>query len=313
MNSLQSLFPEVREVLNTTTPGNWPGLKRAVDGLFVESVLSEAALPLASCMAVGGNPRKAIHVTAALITIAAALRIYDDVEDQDRPNGLWGEVGAARAWNYASALQNLSFSLLNNAPLSHDRHRMIAQLFIDGFFNVTAGQDRDLGGATKTVDDYWFTIALKCGCAYATACASGAMVGTDDPRLIEGCQLFGHHLGLSKQILNDMESIWLPDGVTDIQQGKLTLPLIYGISFDHPARQELKSIIKTNELSVRADRVKEILDGIEVKNFLLWAALKEREQALTALSICPNDEGKAILEAYVTGMFGDIDSLVEND
>lgn len=137
------------------------------------------------------------------------------------------------------------------------------------------------------------------------------MLGTDDAQLIEGCQLFGHHLGLSKQILNDMESIWQPDGITDIRQGKLTLPLVYGISFDHPAREELKLIVQNNAVSANADRVQEILDNIEAKNFLIWAALKEREQALAALSICPNNEGKEALEAYITGMFGDIDSLVE--
>jgi geranylgeranyl diphosphate synthase type I len=311
MDWLKSLYPEIRNVLRNITPDYWPGLKAVIGGLFEEPIATEAVLPLASCRAVGGDPRDAVHVTAALIMVAASLRLYDDIEDQDRPGELWEEVGYARAWNYASAVHILSFDILSKAPLSHDRFRMINQLFIDGFFNVTAGQDRDLAGVTKTVEDYWLTIDLKIGCAYAVACMSGAMVGTDNSRLIESCRVFGHHLGLSKQILNDMESIWQPDGITDIKQGKITLPLVYGMSFDHPARDELKMMVQNNEVSANADRVKEILDKIEAKNFLLWAALKEREQALDALRACPDAEGKAVLEAYITGMFGDIDSLVE--
>ncbi len=44
---------------------------------------------------------------------------------------------------------------------------------------------------------------------------------------------------------------------------------------------------------------------------MIWAALKEREQALEAIKICPNSEGREILESYLNGMFGDIDELLE--
>lgn len=144
MNGLQSLFPEVREVLDKAAPENWAGLRHAIGGLFEEPMLTEAILPLSSCRAVGGDPRDAIHVTAALITVAASLRLYDDVADQDRPGGLCEAVGPERAWNYASALHMLSFNILNNAPLSHERFRMINQLFIDGSFNVAAGRTETL-------------------------------------------------------------------------------------------------------------------------------------------------------------------------
>ena len=56
--------------------------------------------------------------------------------------------------------------------------------------------------------------------------------------------------------------------------------------------------------------VKEILETIDTKEFLIWAALKEREKALAALGNCPDIEGRMALEAYITGMFGDIDSLL---
>nr|WP_254449341.1 polyprenyl synthetase family protein [Anabaena sp. UHCC 0253] len=145
----------------------------------------------------------------------------------------------------------------------------------------------------------------------ATACATGAMVGTDNIELIEACGIFGHHLGTALQILNDMESIWQPTGITDLQQGKITLPLLYGLQFKHPDQQELLSIIATNEIANYAERVKQILDNIDTKNFLIWAALKEREQALEAIKICPNSEGREVLESYITGMFGDIDLLLQ--
>jgi geranylgeranyl pyrophosphate synthase len=275
-----------------------------------EPIVTEAALPLASCRAVGGRPSDAVSVTAALITFAACLRLYDDIADQDRPGGLWAEIGPARAWNIASAIHILSFDILSTAQLPEDRFRAVNQLFIDTFINLAAGQDRDLAGVTKSVEDYWLTIEMKSGHAYALACACGAMVGTADPVLIKSCRAFGHHLGLSIQILNDMDSIWHDNGITDIKQGKVTLPLVYGMCFDHPARQELSRIVQNDEVSAKSAKVIEILDQIDAKSFLVSAALKEREQALEALQVCPDEEGKSALDAYITGMFGDIDAII---
>ncbi|MGC1247354.1 MAG: hypothetical protein WA865_14155, partial [Spirulinaceae cyanobacterium] len=66
------------------------------------------------------------------------------------------------------------------------------------------------------------------------------------------------------------------------------------------------------EIATHAEEIKAILDKIDTKSFLIWAALKEREQALEAIKICPNSEGREILESYLNGMFGDIDELLEH-
>lgn len=313
MTWLKSLYPKVRTVLDEATPNFWPGLRHAIGGLFEEPIPTEAALPLASCRAVGGDPENAVHVTAALLAFSAAMRLYDDVEDQDRPNGLWAKVGPARAYNFGSTVHVLSFDILSKSPLPCNRFRTINQCFIDSFYNLAAGQDRDLAGVTRTVEDYWITIDMKTGAAFALACACGALAGTEDPELIERCRRFGHHLGLTLQVFNDMNSIWHPDGITDIQQGKVTLPLVYAMSFEHPAREELIAFVKGESVAASAERIKEILDKTDTKNFLLWAALKEREQALEALSVCPANEGTEALKAYITGMFGDIGSLKQQE
>jgi len=306
---LKALYPKVRLVLDQSTPAFWPGLREVMGGLIKEPIPTEAALPLASCRAVGGDAEDAVHVTAALLAFSAAMRLYDDVEDQDRPDSLWAKVGPARAFNFGSTAHVLSFDILAKAPLAASRIRAINQCFIDSFYELAAGQDRDLAGETNTVEDYWLTIELKTGAAFALACACGALAGTDDAALIGGCRRFGHHVGLTLQIFNDMDSIWHPNGASDFECGKVTLPLLYAMSFDHPGRSELISYVSAKQVAPNAERIKAILDATDTRNFLLWAALKEREQALAALSICPDGEGKQALYAYVTGMFGDIGAL----
>jgi len=309
MTWIKSLYPQVRTVLDESLPDFWPGLREVIGGLFEEPIPTEAALPLAACRAVGGDPQDAVHVTAALLVFSAAMRLYDDVEDQDRPTGLWAKVGAARAYNYGSTIHVLSFDILNKAPLPANRFRAINQLFIDSFYNLAAGQDRDLAGVTTTVDDYWLTIEMKTGAAFALACACGALAGTDDPQRIEACRRFGHHVGLTLQIFNDMDSIWHPNGITDIQQGKVTLPLVYATSFEHSGRRELLAYVQGEQVATHAERITAILDQTDTKSFMLWAAMQEREQALEALNACPDNEGKAALSAYITGMFGDLAAL----
>ncbi len=312
MDWLKSLYPEVHQVLQESIPSYWPDLKSVFGTLFKEPLTSAAILPLACCQAVNGRAKDAVPVSAALIAAEVCIRILDDLEDKDRPGQLWQHVGEARAWNYASAIQLLSFEILSKAPFPPQVFYNVNQLFINGFFCIYLGQDRDIIESTRTIEDYWRTIELKTSTAYSAACASGAMVGTDNAEWIEAYRIFGHHLGLAIQIFNDMESIWQPEGMTDLEQGKITLPLLYGLSCEHPERDELSSIVAAKTISTHAARIKEILDHIDTRAFLIWATLKEREQALESIRICPNSEGKEALESYITGMFGDIELLLSN-
>ncbi|MES0491444.1 MAG: polyprenyl synthetase family protein [Leptospirales bacterium] len=308
---LKSSYPRIQEVIETSVPKDWPGIRHAVAGLLEGDLPTETVLPLASCKAVGVDPKEATEVTAALLLFAAALRLYDDAVDQDRPGGLWEQVGSARASNYATVVHTLVYNVLSKAKLSEDKYRALNIFFTDAYINIAAGQDKDLAGDTKTVEEYWLTIELKSGWSYALGCACGGLVGSDEPELIESCHMYGYHLGLAKQIMNDYESVWTPDDISDFQQGKTTLPLIYGLNYDHPAKGELLSYVNENSVQKHEKRIGEILDSIDTKQFLIWAALKEREAALEALEPCPDVEGKKALFAYITGMFGDIDKLLD--
>jgi geranylgeranyl diphosphate synthase type I len=310
MDWLQSLYPVVRDVLWQAVPEYWPELSVPMEGLTKGPLIPEVVLPLASCRAVGGQAIDAAHVSAALVAAATSLRVLDDLADRDRPDRLWNQIGASRAWNYAFALQTLSFDILAKAPLAPELYAEINDAFIDTFLHIAYGQERDLAGNTHTIEAYWATVEQKIARGYATGCAVGAILGTDKVEWIQACSAFGLHLGFALQVLNDLLSIWRPDGVTDLGQGKVTLPLIYGLTSDHPGRDELDALVKSGEVASHGARIKEILDAIDTKDFVIWAALKERDQALEAIGVCPDSEGRGALEAYITGMFGDVEPLM---
>lgn len=309
MEWLKSLYPAVRETIMNSIPDYWPGLVQIMEQLTQKPSFPEAALSIASCKAVGGDPKEAAAVSAALLTLGFSVRIFDDLFDRDK-EGIWEQIEPERTWNYASTVQNISYAIISKSTIRNDIKHRINQCIIDAFFAIAAGQDRDIAGITHSEEEYWLTVELKSAYVYATACETGAIAGTENNTYINSCRAFGRHLGRSIQILNDMESIWLSKGKSDLEQNKVTLPVLYGLSVDHIGKAELENIVNSCRLADESNRVVEILNSIDTKKFLYWAALKERELALKALSNCPDPEGKEALESYITGMFGDIDALL---
>jgi geranylgeranyl diphosphate synthase, type I len=305
MEWLKSLYPEVEKTLLEAVPAYWPGFGDALTSTLNGRLPTEVALPLAACRAVGGNPADAVPVTAGLLAISISMRIMDDMQDRDRAGQLWELVGPARAFNYATAAQFLCFEIIRKASYPDAVFHRIHHTLLSASLHLTAGQDRDLYGATTDFAAYWQMMEMKSATAYSLACASGAQVGTNNSEWVNACGVFGHHVGMCMQLFNDMESIWDPSGVSDIEQGKYTLPLLYGLGVDHPERTQLQKLA-TNGVAENAAAIVEILEGIDTKKCMIWLALKEREQALEALEYCPDEEGKTALNAYITSMFGDL-------
>ena len=306
---LNELYPQVRRTLDVALPTDWPGLRAAVGYLFDQPMRPEAILPLACCSAVAGQPVDAVPVSAAVVVGAASLRILDDLADCDRLGQLWRQVGVARAANYAAALQALMFELVNQAPLKPHVIRRVTRALARAYLAVAAGEDADLASQATTLDDYWLSMQWRTGRAYAAACVCGALVATNDAALVEACRGFGLHLGMAIHIFNDLDGIW-SKGAPDLAHSRLTLPVLYAASLEGASADELRLIVATGGLDASADRVVELLDRLETRSFLIWAALKEREQALASLAACTGQPGRNVMEAWATGMFGDLDEVL---
>lgn len=310
MDWLKPLYPEVKNILLESVPSYWTEFKLILETVLQEQLSTEVALPLAACRSVGGNAKYAVPLTSALLAISISMRILDDLQDRDRAGKLWVVVGSARAFNYATATQFLTFEILRQANYPLPVFHRIHQSFLSAFLHLSAGQDRDLRGKTKDFEAYWMTIEMKTATAYSLACATGAQLGTNNSDCIRACGLFGHHLGLAVQIFNDMESLWEPDGLTDLDQGKISLPLLYGMAFRHPKQEFLREIVNANMIKENSKEISTILNDIDTKQFMVWLALQERKAALKEIKICPNEAGKQALEGYITGMFGDIEDQI---
>ncbi|MBI1878876.1 MAG: polyprenyl synthetase family protein [Chloroflexi bacterium] len=124
------------------------------------------------------------------------------------------------------------------------------------------------------------------------------------------CRTYGHHLGLALQLFDDFEGLWEPSGLSDLEIGKITLPIIYGLNMTHERRNELQRLVNDGDLGAHVEQIRTILDEIHTRDFMIWAALQERDQALSALTICPGQAGVIALTAYITAIFAHIKDIV---
>ncbi len=310
IDALRALLPEVRRYIADHVPVGWDALDDILRPLVTEPLGPLGLLPLAGCAAVGGDARAAIPVAAAWEVLNLAVRIMDDVADQDRPGALWSNVGVPRASNLATAIYTFAYHLLARAAWSAERYRRINRVFIDEALRLSAGQDRDLRSAPTTIEEYWRTMEDKNAPAFALACAAGALAGTDSRELVERCRGFGHHLGVALQLFDDFEGLWASDGAGDLGIGKVTVPVLYGLTIDHPGRDELRRLADQGRLADRADRVRAILDGAGARDFVIWAALQERDRAMAALEGLPGSDGVAALGDYVTALFARVEEIL---
>ena len=310
MDWLTSMQLKVKEYLLAQLPDYWPEVTSIAAPLIEEAVSPEVIIPISCCKAVGGDPEKMIEIAAGLMSVMMSVRILDDLQDRDKVNGLYRKVGPARAFNYSFGFMTLGYRIFNQMNCDEGLKTKILSTFNEGGMVTLAGQDRDLQGINKSWEDYWKTAEMKTCYITSSGAAMGAMMGTENAEWIDACRLYGYHWGLTLQILNDMEGIWQTDGESDLEMGKISLPVLYGMHCDHKEKKELQTIVWQNKIVQNARRIKEILDHIDARSYLLWAALEERKKAVEAIQICPDEEGRNALTYYLNGVFGDIDDVL---
>jgi geranylgeranyl diphosphate synthase type I len=307
---LNELLPQVRRHIEATLPAAWPALGNLVrEHLSGHPLPPPVILPLASCAAVGGQPEQAVPTAAAWALLLLSLRWFDDAQDQDRADGLWARVGVPRATNFAAAALTLSWKALT---ICHDDElpRPILDLFAEAALELADGQEQDLRDDQPTVDCYWELMRKKCGSYFRLAAQAGALHGTRDPDLVAACGRYGEHVGLAIQILDDLEGVFFPRGEGDLALNKATLPVVYGMAVEHPRRDGLIDLVRTRQLALRAHDVRNWLDAIDTRGFMIWAALEQRAQAVQSLSLCQEMAGRHALESFVNSLFSRFEDML---
>ncbi len=265
-------------------------------------------LVLLSAKISGGVTDRAYRGATLVELLHTATLIHDDVvDDADKRRGMW---------SINALFKNKVAVLMGDYLLS--RGLMIS---VDGndydFLGVTTNavkrmSEGELLQIQKTrkldIDEetYFKVISDKTASLLETCCLIGSMSSTDNKQYIEAMRIFGHSLGMSFQIRDDIldyegksNLIGKPVG-GDIKEKKITLPLIY--SLNNVSSNEAAKIKKILKNGNDKTKIKDIMQFVHENNgidYALKVAQKYSDEAKNSLNIFPDSQIKLSLQALV--------------
>ena len=223
-----------------------------------------ALIPLMVCEALCGHYKHAIPAGAALQFFLAAGDVFDDIEDADCSDSLSAKYGSAVATNAATTLL-----MLAEKAITRLKERGVADLVTVCIMNVVnsyyikacTGQHLDLKFNSEIAgsEDIYFQVTdMKSASQIECACKVGALLARAKRELVDLFVQFGHNLGISSQIANDIQGII---NGSDISKNPNTLPVIYALNqTDNQICNELRHIFsKPSEIVLDIEKVRDLL------------------------------------------------------
>ncbi len=204
------------------------------------------ALAILSAKYCGEVTEETIGLGAALEMIHVATLIHDDIIDnsevrrkQKTLNFKWGNEVSVLMGDYmfASSFYLMAKKLPKNVlgTLADTTNIICRGEISETFHRFNAG---------LTESQYFKVIEEKTASLFAASCQTGAMLAEGDETVIENLYRFGLGIGMAFQVIDDTldfvgkESKVGKPVMSDFQEGKLTLPVIYCLDSATKAEKE---------------------------------------------------------------------------
>lgn len=212
----------------------------------------------------GENKAQVMNLAVSLELIHMATLVHDDVIDHaatrrgvPTANVIWGAHRAVLSGDFLFAR---AFSLIASAGLTE-----VVSALSDVVSSMCEGelmQAHDLFDCSQGEERYFDRTGKKTADFIAASCQLGAFVAGYPAERTNSLHRFAHSLGVAFQLTDDIlditatsQQLGKPAG-NDLQQGNITLPVIYALQFS-TCRDELRNIISSRDLS--GDRLERCL------------------------------------------------------
>lgn len=245
------------------------------------------------------------HIRCAAVTelIHTATLVHDDLLDDSRlrrrvetVNERYGERASILLGDF---IYSRGFSISTEVA-------GVSKLLADTTHSICEGELIQVGSAGDidlSIDTYYQIILRKTAILYGLACRLGAQLAGASSTQIEAFQRFGDQLGLAFQIaddaldlIGDEEQVGKSLG-TDLEKGKMTLPLILlRDRLEGDRLGELRDLLSDGKRPSVHARVVEILEEEQVLKEVRKISQQHIENALSALVGLPESSSRTALE-----------------
>lgn len=261
-------------------------------------------LVLLAARALDYSGDKHVLLAALIEFMHTSTLLHDDVVDESHMRR--GKTTANDEWGNAPSVLVGDFLYSRSFQMMVDVGSMdIMAILSAATATIAEGevlQLTNIGNADIGEEDYFRTIQGKTAMLFEAASHTGAMLTTGTPEQIEALQLYGRHLGLAFQLVDDLldykgDAKAMGKNVgDDLAEGKPTLPLIHAMQNGNPDDSAL--IRQVIEQGGGLDHLEQVLDIIERAGSLEYTrqkALEMRDRALNNLEIIPDSKFREAL------------------
>ena len=228
--------------------------------------------------ALSGVYDKALPAAASIELIHNFSLIHDDIEDRDeerrhRPTvwKIWGDAQAINAGDGMHVFANLAALRLRKRSVTDSKVVDVLQILNETVMVLCEGQYLDISFEARTdvtTKEYLDMIRRKTGALIESAFTVGALLATENKRIVDDFRRFGRDFGMAFQIRDDIIGTWCepestgkPKG-SDIENKKKTLPVIYTFENCSDRDRKLLKEVYGKEVLNKKD-VKFVIDLME--------------------------------------------------
>jgi len=255
----------------------------------------------------GGTVNEKSYVAALVVELLhTASLIHDDVVDESMVRR--GDFSVNALWRSKPAVLGGDILSLNAllVTLTSNDHKIL-EIYTGAIGQIIEGEILQLRKSLRlNLDEkvYFEIITAKTAAFFAAACAAGASSTFDDEVLIQKMYSFGEKVGIAFQIKDDLldyslSDIGKPRG-HDIQDKKITLPLIYTLNHCSPGLK--RKIVKIIKRGKDDDSIGYIVEEVIKAGGIQYAQekmFKYRDEALELLYEFPDSQSRKALEELV--------------
>jgi geranylgeranyl diphosphate synthase type I len=192
------------------------------------------------------------------------------------------------------ALAPLALLRLRERGIPQRKIMLASCLLNQASLKVCEGQYMDIDYENRldiSLDNYQDTISRKTVPLFECALHLGALLGTDNQKLVSQLRSFGRSLGLAFQMYDDLQGIWGKEEImgkplyTDIRYKKKTLPIVYAFQeAEGEEKERLLSIYSKARISAEdITQMLHILDGLGARDYMEQLIKQNYLQALQEL------------------------------
>lgn len=252
-----------------------------------------------------GKPNESTYTAAALIEILhTATLIHDDVVDESNERRGFFSINAI--WKSKIAVLLGDFLLAKGLLLAiHKKEYEILDLVSNAVKEMSEGELMQIQKSRKlniSESEYFEIIRKKTATLIASCSACGAKSMKMPEDDVSKMRNFGELLGIAFQIKDDLLDYQInsltgkPVG-NDIQEKKLTLPLIHALEKAAPSQKKWILRLMNNHTDRSSQKVRNLRDFIVNHEGITYAELKMKEYASRALNELNEFSNSEICEA----------------